>query len=373
MKKILIYAYANLNLGDDLFIKILCERYPNTFFYLPAPSEYECLFAKSYKNLKIIPVRNTAIYRYIGYALRKVNICLLPGARIAKKCDGIVYIGGSLFMEKGNWRNQYFIDRHRKIKDLPFYLIGANFGPFQSNDFYRNYRDLFSTYTDICFRDSYSYNLFNDLPNVRLASDVVFQLQPVNKDFHSVEDNQVLISVIDPSKKQLLSKDVEIYYNKIRDVILLLEQHRFKITLMSFCQDEGDEKAIEEIMRLLPDKCSSNVGYYYYRGDIEEALKIIADSSFIMATRFHAMILGWLFKKPVYPIVYNEKMKNVMHDVGFEGSFIEVSNMSNFDPGDVLKSIQNNYVMDLQTQIISSNKQFEKLDEFLELRYKIRM
>ena len=44
MKKIKVYAYTRQNLGDDLFIKILCERYPNTQFVLYAPNVYKDIF-----------------------------------------------------------------------------------------------------------------------------------------------------------------------------------------------------------------------------------------------------------------------------------------------------------------------------------------
>lgn len=54
MKKILIKAYTQLNLGDDLFIKILCERYENTEFYLFATPEYKNLKGIKTNNLKIL-------------------------------------------------------------------------------------------------------------------------------------------------------------------------------------------------------------------------------------------------------------------------------------------------------------------------------
>ena len=48
MKKIKVYAYTRQNLGDDLFIKILCERYPNTQFVLYAPNVYKDIFKDKY-------------------------------------------------------------------------------------------------------------------------------------------------------------------------------------------------------------------------------------------------------------------------------------------------------------------------------------
>src|SRR5699024_1160694 len=44
MKKVMVYAYSQFNLGDDLFIKILCERYPETQFVLYAPKQYKRCF-----------------------------------------------------------------------------------------------------------------------------------------------------------------------------------------------------------------------------------------------------------------------------------------------------------------------------------------
>ena len=44
MKKILVNAYTSLNFGDDLFLKILFDRYPNVKWILPRGG-------KIYKNL----------------------------------------------------------------------------------------------------------------------------------------------------------------------------------------------------------------------------------------------------------------------------------------------------------------------------------
>ena len=44
MKKVKVYAYTRQNLGDDLFLKILCERYKNTKFILYAPEVYKEIF-----------------------------------------------------------------------------------------------------------------------------------------------------------------------------------------------------------------------------------------------------------------------------------------------------------------------------------------
>ena len=56
---------------------------------------------------------------------------------------------------------------------------------------------------------------------------------------------------------------------------------------MSFCQYEGDEKIINEIMK---NNKKKNVEKYFYRGNIDEALKIIANASVIVGSRFHEIL-----------------------------------------------------------------------------------
>ena len=73
MKKILIKAYAQLNLGDDLFIKMLCERYRDVEFYLFANSEYENLKGIESNNLKIL-YNDTFIKKFLFRLGRKFGI-----------------------------------------------------------------------------------------------------------------------------------------------------------------------------------------------------------------------------------------------------------------------------------------------------------
>ncbi len=63
-KKVMIYAYCNFNLGDDLFIKILCERYPEVHFLLYAPIEYKYYF-KWLPNITVYPRNNI----FLGYSI----------------------------------------------------------------------------------------------------------------------------------------------------------------------------------------------------------------------------------------------------------------------------------------------------------------
>ena len=74
MKKIFIYAYMAKNLGDDLMVRILCERYPNTKFYLFADAFYKTAF-KDLDNLTVFSPddKKVKIKNSLSKMTRKTN------------------------------------------------------------------------------------------------------------------------------------------------------------------------------------------------------------------------------------------------------------------------------------------------------------
>lgn len=356
-KKVMIYAYANFNLGDDLFIKILCERYPETQFLLYAPSKYRHSL-RELRNISIFP-SNNLFKRTINFLMRLLKVDYSFRKSVAKKSDAIVHIGGSIFMQKDNWTGLKSVKK--EILEKPHYILGANFGPYQSEQYYTDHYNLFKNYTDVCFRDTYSYELFKDLDNVRMANDIVFQLD--NKKL-IISDKSIVISVIKPSYRENLQSYDNVYYQKIKDIVLLFSGKGYKVRLMSFCEKEGDQEAIEKIIQLLPEKNMKYVSTYFYKYNIDEALEVIASSSFMIATRFHAMILGWVFKKPVFPIAYSEKMNNAMDNINYKGSFINLKEIDHLKSIEVYESMKTNFI-DVSDQAKDAEKHFDKLDEYL--------
>lgn len=361
MKKVMVYAYTVFNLGDDLFIKILCERYPHIKFVIYAPEKYRYTF-KDIDNLEIIP-SDIFLVKILDSLYRKLNGYSFVRKFMAKDCDAAIYIGGSLFIERDKWRRGLKDVKSMILKKKPFFLLGANFGPFKDKEFYNQYREIFKGFTDICFREEYSYNIFKDLNNVRVADDIIFQLKPRMDEEHS---KSIVISVIKPSIRKHLVEYDDIYYNKIKDISIYFIKRGYKITLMSFCEHEGDSEAIDKIISLIPHTYSSHVNKYYYKLNIDEALDVIAKSSLVVATRFHSMILGWLYNKPVYPIVYSDKMTNVINDVGFTGLYSKVQNIESLTPENVYNNMTIK-LLDTSLQVDNSEKQFKVLDNYLDL------
>jgi colanic acid/amylovoran biosynthesis protein len=359
MKKIMVYVYTTFNLGDDLFIKVLSERYPKTNFVLFAPKEYKRLFSEA-SNITII-TSDSLVIRGINFVFRTFKSKGFLRRLVAQNCDAGVYIGGSLFMQGEKWRDSIRSVKDMRSENKPFFLLGANFGPFKDKEFYIAYKEIFKDYTDICFREKYSYEMFKDLSNVRMADDIIFQLK--GQRFEKQKKN-IVISVIKPSVRKHLVNYDDIYYKKMKDIAIYFIEKGYDVTLMSFCEYEGDAVAVEEIMNLIPKNFLKNVTKYLYKLNIEEALNVIAKSNFVVATRFHSMILGWIHEKPVFPIVYSEKMTNVMSDVGFKGIYTDFNGIDFLKPEEVFKSMETNLI-DVSKQVNNAEKHFEKLDEFL--------
>jgi len=359
VKKVLIYAYANFNLGDDLFIKILCDRYPKVLFILFAPKEYKISF-KDTNNLKIIP-NNSIIIRGINFIFRYLTMNDVCKILVAKFCDAVVTIGGSIFMQSENWLKERNHIKRLEIKDKPRFILGANFGPFSDPEYVTFYKQIFRESTDICFRDKYSFELFKDLSNVRLADDIVFQLNTQNSEKNI---KNILISVIKPSfRKQLINFDY-LYYKKIRDIAISFIKKGYNITFISFCESEGDKEAIESILKTIPYDYLNSVSKHLYKFNMAATLNLIATSEFVIATRFHSMILGWVYNKPVFPIIYSNKMINVIKDLEFKGLYTDFNKIEYLNPEEVFESMTTN-IIDVSKQVKNAAKQFEKLDTFL--------
>ena len=163
MKKVFIMAYLRKNFGDDLFVKMLLEKYTNLDFYIKYDKHEYLDFFKNYKNLHVLYGKDTDEELYNS----DVN-----------EYDAYVYIGGSIFMEGGSSYNlsEKFYDFVKRCKEnnKPFCYISCNYGPYQTQEYFDLYRKNFKECTDICFRDLYSYNLFSDIETVRYVPDFAF-------------------------------------------------------------------------------------------------------------------------------------------------------------------------------------------------------
>ena len=318
MKKAYIYAYDRQNLGDDLFVHTLVKRYPRTKFYMWSDVKNRETFA-SLKSLKVFD-RDS---RFVHF-LRRLRPSLVARYRsiIEGRCDAVVYIGGSIFMEYPNWQ-QICTWWEWTSKNRPFFVLGANFGPYHTEAYRDTMAEIFANCRDVCFRDRYSAKLFGD--TVRMAPDILFSYPMPHV---SVKDEQVFVSVINcAGRDESHGLDIhdERYVSNMAALLRTLLNEGKRIVLASFCKEEGDEDGIAKIVSSLGCENDPMVKTLYYDGtNAHELTRTIAESGGVIATRFHAVILALAAGRPVLPIIYSDKTKHVLCDLGFSGTVYDL-------------------------------------------------
>ena len=313
-KRIFLEMYLKKNLGDDIFLRIISERYPDTYFYTKASNKY----------LKDFSADNIRGASFLWRTINKVFWKLCGwGNYSERKCAAKVILGGSMFIEKDKDEEKLKNELAAKYaKDKPLFVLGANFGPYKNQFYHDKYEQLFSGARDVCFRDKNSANLFKELKNVRVAPDIIFGLD-ISK-YKISQEKKVIISVINLVGRPELESNLDAYENKIADIANMYHEQGYEVVLMSFCKKEGDDEAVKRII----DKVGYAVKPFYYAGNIDNALEQIASSEVVIGTRFHSIVLGLVFGKKVLPIVYSDKTKNMLNDIGFNKEIVPVEKIS---------------------------------------------
>ena len=338
--KIYLNSYFAKNLGDDILIDTILKRYPKHQFY--AVSRWTNGY--KYQNLKVYG-RGA-----FGKILRKIGF----EKHLVDSCDIAVTLGGSMYMEQGNTNPDCMLQNKKR------YILGINFGPYKTQTYFENAKNEFKRATDICFRDNYSYQLFKDLPNARVESDIAFGMDVSNIKIQ--DSKKVVISVILCDKKDNAEYQQK-YENKIVELINHFIKIGYEVVLMSFCKIEGDEESIAHILNKCDDKFKNKITTFFYNGKIQEAINVLADCKIIVGTRLHSNIIGMVLGKTIIPIVYSSKTSNILEDMDFKGTIIDLKNVDQIK----LENMNLEYKQDVNTLIKNANKHFEKLDKELKV------
>ena len=366
MKRVYIYAYLAGNLGDDLMVRILCERYPETRFYVYANESYKERY-KDIQNLKVYSPsdRISKILDGLMRKVKKTNDGMWK--TMVRLADATVYIGGSIFVHHfDDFRNVHG-DLELKRRSKRVYVVGANFGPYTDESFYEAYKEVFARYDHVCFRDTYSKGLFADYSNVRYAPDVVFNYKLEKK---VQQRKQVLFSVISLDErvgKFALCQYSEPYYRTMAKMADIFVEKGYMIKFVSFCQFQNDEGAIKKIIDRMSEEYKKSVSEIYYDTNYKEIVESFAESEIIVGTRFHSVILGWLTEKKVLPVVYDQKIMHTLEDNDFK-MYVKMSDleeMTDQDIEDRIDKVIDSTPFAAGDLVKEAEKQFSDLDDFL--------
>ena len=361
MKRVFLYAYDRQNLGDDLFVHTITRRYPDVRFYMWTDRKNRKTYA-SLPNLKVID-GDSAFVRF----LRKIRPSLQPRYRswLEKRCDAVVYIGGSIFYEYLHGEGipawwSYMSETH------PLYVMGANFGPYRTEAYRDQMGAAFAKMRDVCFRDRYSTNLFQTVATVRYAPDLLFSY-PIPR--VSQKPRQLFVSVIDCVAKAegdySLAAFDDSYISNMVSLVSSYLATGWHVVFASFCEDEGDLRAISKICKFLDvSETSGQVDILAYNGsNFEQLLAELAASEYVIASRFHGTILALAAGIPVFPIIYSNKTARVLEDISFPGKWADLREAEQIS---FEYSLQNRTLaFDTADLRFASQKHFAVLDKHL--------
>lgn len=360
---ILLYACIERNIGDDLFIQTICNRYPEKCFIISSKAKYGSLL--NVKNLKFSKVlecwmildaisQEKKAKKIIANYIKKILQLFLGNYDIG------VYIVGNAFKNKnyqGKEQLQWLVNRAKLTKE--FYLISTNFGPFNDKRWIDDAKNIFSELKDICFRDIQSYDLFADLPNVRYAPDAILSL---GKQKSKKNKMKVLISIIDCSfyaRENWLKKQTNNYENKIFEIIKEFENLGYEIVLIN-------SNAVQDgpASRRIFEKCNSpSVSIYDYDGDLDELLTLYEEAMYVIGTRLHTIVLAWLYELPVFPFIYDIKVENMLKSYSYKGGYAHIKDVDQLDVSTVFEILENGKCKIDEKIISDANLQFLALDE----------
>lgn len=348
MIKILVSAYLNSNLGDDLFVYYLVKRYPQCIFYFDPEFNKRLAFLKDLNNVKYSSNVRKIVRKIFNKISKKYLMCFI------KQVDALVKIGGSIFIEYDGWEENW-----PQNENKPFFVLGTNFGPYENDSFKSLVEKKLRQTCDCCFRDNKSYQLFSHLSNVRVASDILFGFKEYLN--NKKKSKRIGINLISLENRKELSKYSKKYYEGIARLSDLLQKKGFEVCLVGFCVNEGDKDAINIVSKLARIEVKSII----YDGELFEFLEAFQEFEYIVATRLHAMVLGWSMGKKVFPLVYSNKQINIMSDISESIKYKNIIEFCEEDAETIACIIENISVLDVEKEKNNSNSQFLWLDKFV--------
>ena len=315
MKRVFLYAYDKVNLGDDLFVRTITERYPGTKFYL---------WSDAINRNNFADVDNVIVFNQQSGLLRATSK-IWPSfpSRYRKwvecRCDAIVYIGGSIFIEYPHWE-RYVSWWKEKARQNQMYVLGANWGPYSTPAYKEGMAEAFGAMQDICFRDHYSQAQFSYVNSVRYAPDILLLSQMPKCE---INKKQVFVSLIDCSGEAHaeLRKYKKVYLDNMSSLLRQYLEDGWHVVLSSFCKHEGDELAVSEVLtNIIDSRYTDRISILSYDGtNSNEILRSISESDYVISTRFHGVILALAAGRPVLPVIYSDKTQHTLDSIDFEG------------------------------------------------------
>lgn len=295
--KIALIAYLDNNIGDDLMVKLIAERYKDSEFLLFSDKSIVSKTFNFLPNIKVLPKNSL-----------KEEI---------KRVDLVVYIGGSIFilnsLRRVVSRIPNLINMIKwRIKRIPIITIGCNFGPYNRLGKIFAFLEISLNNLIIARDNEYfeDYKKFVSSGKIVFSHDFVYNLNFLKKN-NIKKDNILGISAYRSVAKK---ENNDLNYTalaKIADNFLLNGGAEVRIFAFD-SEDENDLSAAHHIFDRIIDK--SRVKIVPYLGNIDEFLNTFSSCELFVSIRFHSAVLADIFNINFFPLAYSNKMRNLIAD-----------------------------------------------------------
>lgn len=369
MKKVYVHAFLAGNVGDDLFVRTLCRRYPGVLFRTFADRSYKDVFA-DLPNMQVFSPGDPEIGE-MTEKLKKRK--WLYGTDdflmyLFKRSDAIVHIGGSVFVQhKEDWSEAFEMDKKLADNAKRLFVIGANFGPYTDPEYLNAYRNLFKKYKGICFRDHYSADLFKDYKQVAYAPDVLFAA-PIKAAVP--KKKMAVICPIELSNrggKNSILEYEEAYRHYHIMIVKELIRQGYEISFLSFCRMQSDDTMTSKICEGLTPEEKAAVKTQTFDGHEEPILKEFEEAELVIGTRFHSIIMGLVGKCKTLGIIYDHKTRNVLEDLAFDRKLelSELEAQTEETVKEAVKELMGSEPVDVSDMTRGADRMFAYLDKVL--------
>jgi len=253
--------------------------------------------------------------------------------------NGLIIGGGNLLMDMyPSWPLRlYLISRQFSQKKLPVIFAGVGAFPINTKIGKRLIEKSVRNATLVFVRDKKTQEYLINNFNITVKSHPDFALSfPIQTKHNSMPERQLRIAV---NFAPIYSKwwpyqDQERYYKFIEDFARGLFEFfasvEGKITFWFYDSNLSDQPGTEELIASL-----LNLGIpkqnISHSTDIVTSIEIVQGlqhSRFAIVTRLHAGLLALRAGLPTITIVYQPKVKDVLHNIGLKKGIVEIDEMS---------------------------------------------
>ena len=320
----LIWGYYGFdNLGDELMLEVIADRIKQR-----DPSalvSVRCLETPAVRGIEPFPVERMIAGRsplmLVPYMLRIMNKL--------RQIDVLVIGGGTQFLDKGRHNASMLvlaiICRAARLLGKRIVIIGAGIDTLTLGINRQYLTGILAACRYACFRDDHSYEIARSLGTrtpIQRGADILFDPSFIGRfdTTHRGTQHRVVLSFSDHFRTWRSPERREQLASRIQSLLgAILERFPArKIVLCAFQQRYG-EQDLEYLRSILSDfsgkypALSERIELLIPRSD-RDIQDLFSSAMFVIAMRFHALVLSALFGRPFLGIDIETKISEVCKD-----------------------------------------------------------